>query len=359
MQAVILAGGQGTRLRPLTSTVPKPVVTLVDRPFIQYMLQWLRDHEVAEVIMSCGFLAGAVREVLGDGSSIGIRIRYVEEPEPLGTGGAVKLAEPMLDETFLMLNGDVLTDIDLSGQLQAHRDHGAQATLALVPVEDTSSYGLVLLDEAGAVRRFVEKPTEPIPGENLISAGAYVLQRDVLELIEPGKKVSIERDIWPQLIGNGLYGYPGERYWIDIGTPERYLEGSFDIVAGRMPGGPEQPVAADAVVDGELGAECVVGAGARIAAGAKVGPQAVIGPGAVVEQGANVHRSVLLAGVSVGADARISGSILAAGVTVGARAVLEDDCVVGEGAEIGAGNVLAAGTRIFPGVRFPDVVAAQ
>jgi mannose-1-phosphate guanylyltransferase len=359
MQAVILAGGQGTRLRPLTSTVPKPVVTLVDRPFIQYMLQWLRDHEVAEVIMSCGFLAGGVRDVLGDGSSIGIRIRYVEEPEPLGTGGAVKLAEPMLDETFLMLNGDVLTDIDLSGQLQAHRENGAQATLALVPVEDTSSYGLVLLDARGAVKRFVEKPKDPIPGENLISAGAYVLQRDVLDLIEPGKKISIERDIWPKLIGHGLYGYPGKRYWIDIGTPERYLEGSFDIVAGRMPGGPAEPVAADAVVLGELEAECVVGSGARIAAGAKVGPRAVIGPDVTIGPGATVQHSVLLAGVSVGAGARINGSILAPGASVGEGAVLEDDCVIGENVEIGAGNVLTGGARIFPGVGFPDAAAAR
>ena len=357
MQAVILAGGQGTRLRPLTSTVPKPVVPLVDRPFIQYMLQWLRDHEVSDVIMSCGFLAAGVREVLGDGASIGIRIRYVEEPEPLGTGGAVKLAEPMLDETFLMLNGDVLTDIDLSGQLEAHRSHGAKATLALVPVEDPSSYGLVIVDAQGAVERFVEKPKEPIPGQNLISAGAYVLQREVIEMIEPGRKVSIEHEIWPQLVGNGLYGYAGERYWIDIGTPERYLEGSFDIVAGRMPGGPELAVAADAEVEGEVGEECVVLAGASIGAGAIVGPQAVIGRGVSVGPGARVEHSVLLDGVSVGPGARISGSILAPGAQVGENAVLEGDCVIGERASVGAGNVLAGGARIFPGVELADVAA--
>ncbi len=143
MQALILAGGEGTRLRPLTSTVPKPVVPLVDRPFIAFMLDWLRVHGVDDVIMSCGFLASGVRNVLGDGSAYGVRLRYVEEPQPLGTGGALKFAESLLDERFLMLNGDVLTDLDVSAQLALHEQRGARATLALTPVEDPSAYGLV------------------------------------------------------------------------------------------------------------------------------------------------------------------------------------------------------------------------
>src|SRR3954467_15235545 len=158
MQAVILVGGEGTRLRPLTSGIPKPVVPLVDRPFIAYMLEWLRAHGVADVIMSCGFLAEGVRSVLGDGARYGIRIRYVEEPEPLGTGGALKHAEALLDERFLMLNGDVLSDLDLTAQLARHEATGARATLALHPVEDPSAYGLVRLDGHGAVTEFVEKP---------------------------------------------------------------------------------------------------------------------------------------------------------------------------------------------------------
>src|SRR6478752_8193765 len=155
MQALILAGGEGTRLRPLTSTVPKPVVPLVDRPFIAFMLAWLREHGVDDVVMSCGHLASGVRNVLGDGSSLGIRLRYVEEPQPLGTGGAVKYAESLLDERFLMLNGDVLTDIDLGAQLAQHERTGAKATLALVPVDDPSAYGVVILEEDRAVRDFV------------------------------------------------------------------------------------------------------------------------------------------------------------------------------------------------------------
>src|ERR687893_187900 len=158
MQALILAGGEGTRLRPLTSTVPKPVVPLVDRPFIRFMLDWLHSHGVNDVVMSCGHLASGVRNVLGDGSAFGLRLRYVEEPRPLGTGGALKYAETMLDERFVMLNGDVLTDLDLGAQIEQHERTGARATLALTPVEDPSNYGLVRTKDGGEVVEFVEKP---------------------------------------------------------------------------------------------------------------------------------------------------------------------------------------------------------
>src|ERR671931_1967609 len=195
MQALILAGGEGTRLRPLTSTVPKPVVPLVDRPFIAYMLEWLRAHGVDDVVMSCGFLAPSVHNVLGDGSQFGIRLRFVEEPDPRGTAGALKYAEPLLDERFIMLNGDVLTDIDLTAQIAQHEATGAVGTLALVPVEDPTAYGLVRLHDDRAVDEFVEKPSADQIDTNLISAGAY---------------------------------------WLDIGTPERYLQGTFDILEGNV-----------------------------------------------------------------------------------------------------------------------------
>src|SRR5882757_8152839 len=194
MQAVILVGGEGTRLRPLTSTVPKPVVPLVDRPMMVYMLEWLNGHGIDDVIMSCGFKATKVRDVLGDGSDLGIGLRFVEEPDPRGTAGALKFAEEFLDERFLMLNGDVLTDLDLSAQMAQHEQTGATGTLALVPVPDPSSYGLVSLRDDHSVEAFLEKPSpdEPI-ATNLISAGAYVLQRSILDMIAPDEKVSIER----------------------------------------------------------------------------------------------------------------------------------------------------------------------
>ena len=207
VQALILAGGEGTRLRPLTSTVPKPVVPLVDRPFIAFMIDWLRAHGVDDIVMSCGHLAAGVRNVLGDGDAFGVRLRYMEEPRPLGTGGALKYAEDLLDDRFLMLNGDVLTDIDISAQIAAHERTGARATLALYPVDDPSAYGLVRLDDDGAVREFVEKPSPDQIDTHNISAGVYVLERSVLELLEPGAPASIERDVFPRLVGNGLYGH--------------------------------------------------------------------------------------------------------------------------------------------------------
>lgn len=208
MQAVILVGGEGTRLRPLTSTVPKPVVALVDRPMMAYMFEWLHSHGVDDVIMSCGFKATKVRDVLGDGARYGISLRFVEEPDPRGTAGALKFAEEFLQDRFLMLNGDVLTDLDLSAQLAQHESTGATGTLALVPVPDPSSYGLVRLREDGAVQEFLEKPSpDTVLDTNLISAGAYVLERSVLDLLAPGEPASIERDVFPRLVGNGLYGH--------------------------------------------------------------------------------------------------------------------------------------------------------
>ena len=235
MQALILSGGQGTRLRPLTSTIPKPVVPLVGRPLISYMLEWLRGHGVDDVIMSCGFMADGVRDVLGDGSSLGIRLRYVEEPRPLGTGGALKYAQRLLDERFLMLNGDILTDIDLTDELAQHERTGARATLALIPVEDPSAYGLVRRNPDDSVSEFVEKPGPEQIDTDLINAGAYVLERELLDEMGPaGSNISMEREVFPELIGNGLFGYEADGYWLDIGTPERYLQGTYDILEGNV-----------------------------------------------------------------------------------------------------------------------------
>jgi mannose-1-phosphate guanylyltransferase len=360
LQALILAGGEGTRLRPLTSTVPKPVVPLVDRPFIAFMLEWLRGHGVDDVVMSCGFLAGGVRAVLGDGGS-GVRLRYVEEPRPLGTGGALKFAEDLLDERFLMLNGDVLTDLDVTAQLALHEQRGARATLALTPVDDPSAYGLVRTLEDGAVTGFVEKPAPEQIDTHNISAGIYVLERDVLGLLEPGAPASIERDVFPRLVGDGLYAYVGEGYWLDIGTPERYLEGTFDILEGtvatavgdRMGSG---YLAVDAGVEnaGRVIPPALIERDCRIGAGARIGARTVLESGVTVGEGTTIERAVVLRGSSIGANCRLSGCIVAAGVVVGDDTHIEGLAVLGEGATIGAGNVVTNGARIFPGVTIPD-----
>jgi mannose-1-phosphate guanylyltransferase len=361
MQALILVGGEGTRLRPLTSTVPKPVVPLVDRPFIAYMLEWLRGHGVDDVVMSCGFLASGVRNVLGDGSGLGIELRYVEEPRPLGTGGAVKFAESLLDERFFMLNGDVLTDLDLSAQVAQHEETGARATLALIGVDDPSAYGLVRLNEDRSVKEFLEKPSPDQIDTNLISAGAYVLERNVLELIPPDTNASIERDVFPELVGDGLYGCAGDGYWLDIGTPDRYLQATFDIlernvstVAGEELGDNYLSVAGDASFNGRVVPPARVGAGCRIADDARVGSLAVLGDNVRVGEGTTIEQAVVFNGADIGPNCLLRHCVLGAGARVGANTHIEGGAVLGEGVTIGADNILSHGARIFPGVSLPD-----
>lgn len=336
MQALVLAGGEGTRLRPLTLTTPKPVMPLAGRPFLTFMLDWAHAHGVDEAILSLGFMADAVHEVLGDIQS-GMRLRYVREDEPLGTAGPVRLAadEGLLEDRFLVLNGDVLTDMDLTAELRQHEATGAKATLALIEVEDVSSYGVVPTNDDLEVEAFLEKSEGPAP-TNRINAGAYVLERSVADLIEPGRAVSFEREIFPQLVGNGLYGWHAAGYWIDIGTPERYLEGTWDLLAGRVASTlPERDETGSLVYEGSL------------TAGAHIGPQTVIGSHCSVGADATVERSVLHERVMVGADAVVRESIIGARARIGEGARMEG-VVLGAGAQVEPGAVLERGTRIQP-----------
>ena len=361
MQALILAGGEGTRLRPLTSTVPKPVVPLVDRPFIAFMLEWLRGHGVDDVVISCGFMASGVHNVLGDGSAYGMRLRYVEEPEPLGTGGAVKFAEQLLDERFLMLNGDVLTDIDLTAQVAQHKQTGARATIALVPVEDPSAYGLVRCGADKRVHEFLEKPSPDQIDTNLVNAGAYVLQRDVLADVPTGERFSIERDPFPTLVDAGLYGYESSGYWLDIGTPERYLQATYDILDGAVRttvtdayDAAHLAIAEGADVSGRVVGPALVGPGARVAAGALVTGRSVLGRGVEIGEGAHVDGSVVLDGAVVGPHAHLTHCIVGPGARLGAHCRLGEGAVLGECVTLGAENQLAAGARLSPNVSLPD-----
>jgi len=363
VQALILVGGEGSRLRPLTSTMPKPIVPLVDQPFLSYMLEWLRRHGVDDVVLSCGFLADGVKAVLGDGGRYGVALRYVEEPEPLGTGGALKYAEEFLADRFFMLNGDVLTDIDLTAQLAQHERTGARATLALVHAADPSAYGLVPLNEDRSVREFLEKPgPDEVLDSNLINAGAYILEREVLaEMAPAGTNISIERDVFPALVGHGLYGCPSNRYWLDIGTPSRYLQATFDILEGNVETGIGARLHAagmrlldDVQAEGRVVGPAVIGTDCVVGAGAIVGGRVVLGNEVRIDDGTRVESSVLLDGVSVGAGCVISDAIIGPGVTIGPRCRLEDGVVLGRAVRIGSDNTLTAGVRIFPDVQLPD-----
>lgn len=313
MQAIVLVGGEGTRLRPLTSDVPKPAVTLVDRPFLAYAIEWLAGHGVSEVVLACGFLPDVLMEALGDHEHAGVTITYAVEPEPLGTAGAIRFAAEALgdrlEDRFLALNGDVLADLDLSALVAAHAERGDSATIALHPVDDSSAYGLVRCDEEGVVLEFLEKTGEVAPGE--INAGAYVLERSVLDLMPAGQAVSIEREVFPQLVGNGLCAQLLDGYWMDIGTPERYLQASWDILEARV------ETRVEPTRPGLL-----VAAGAAIDANARLGERAVVSSGCTISAGAAVSESVLLDGCTVGEGARVEGSILAPGAEVAPNAQL-------------------------------------
>jgi mannose-1-phosphate guanylyltransferase len=337
VQALVLAGGEGTRLRPLTLTTPKPVMPLAGRPFLSFMLAWARSHGVDEVILSCGFMSDAVRRVLGDIYD-GMRLRYVIEEEPLGTAGPVRLAydEGLLEERLLVLNGDVLTDIDLTAELAEHERTGARATLALYPVDDTSSYGVVPTAEDGAVEAFIEKGGGGAP-TNRINAGAYAIERSVAEAIPAGRAVSFEREVFPGMVGDGLYGHDAAGYWIDIGTPERYLEATWDLLAGRVASTlPPRDETGSLVYE-----NCLL-------SGAHVGPQSVLGRHCSVGTDARVERSVLHDRVHVGADAAVVESVLAERVRVGERARIGPGAIVGAGAVVEPGAVVLDGARVEP-----------
>jgi mannose-1-phosphate guanylyltransferase len=344
MQALILAGGEGTRLRPLTYTVPKPVLPLAGRPHLAYVIDWLRRHGVDDAIVSCGFLAQGMRDALAT-LEPGVEIRYAEEPDARGTAGAIRFAEEMLADRFLVLNGDVLCDLDLTALIEQHERTGARATIALYPVADPTGYGLVHRHDDGEITEFLEKPTREQIDTDEINAGAYLLERSVLDEIPPDRTVSIEREVFPNLIGNGLYGIRLEGYWIDIGTPDRFLEANWDILERRVSTVTAELLDMDGVMLGE-GAEvspeatiqgpALIGDAAMVAAGATVGPRAVLGESCEMGEGAAVRGSVLLDGCRVGDRAAVVDSILSANVEVAPDAAPEPGSVIGEDELVGA-----------------------
>lgn len=333
IEAIILVGGEGRRLRPLTDTRPKPMMSLVDRPFVQHQLDLLKRFGVTDVIFSCGYRPEALEGHFGDGSRIGMRLRYVVDPIPLGTAGAVKNAEELVEgDRVLVFNGDVLTDLDLAAVVAQHEDADVAGTLALTPVEDPSRFGLVRLHADRRVEAFLEKPQpdELRPGEPfLINAGTYLLEREVLERIPAGTPCSIERDVFPDLAKDGrLAGFASGSYWRDIGTPESYLQAHLDVLAG---------VVATASPVGER----YVGHGAELAPDALVGGHATVGAGSTVAGGAAIEASVVLEKTHVGEGAVVTGAIVGADVHVGAGARILGGVVVGDGAVIAAQVVLS------------------
>jgi NDP-sugar pyrophosphorylase family protein len=353
-QAIILAGGAGTRLRPLTTALPKPVVPLLNRPFLSYQLALLRQHGVTDVVLSCSYRTDDVRAALGNGEAFGMKLRYAVEVEPLGTGGGVRNAADLEQGGLFVLNGDILTDADLGAMRAFHAASGSRTTIVLTRVENPRAYGLVEQADDGRVRRFREKPgpEEPVTTDT-VNAGIYYIDAALLDRIPRDRPVSLEREFFPGLLADGVpvFGWESTAYWRDIGNPSAYLAAHVDLAQGRVrtplrPPGVARDgnwVGSRVVIEpgATLEAPCVLGAGIRLRAGSHVGPHVVIGDDTVIDEGARVEQSVLWDRISVGAGSELHGCIVGSRARIGARVeimadtVVEPDGVVPDGTRLG------------------------
>jgi mannose-1-phosphate guanylyltransferase len=342
MKAILLAGGKGTRLRPLTVHTPKPIVPIFNRPFLHYQIDQLRQvPEVDEVILSLNYQPRRIEEILGEGESLGVRIRYVVEPQPLGTGGAIRYAGDQLTESVIVFNGDVLTQVDVNAVLKLHRERKAKATIVLTPVENPRAYGLVETESDGAVRRFLEKPGDDEITCNTINAGIYVLEPDTFERIPKDTAWSIERSFFPSLIERNetFVAYIDNGYWIDIGTPAKYLQVHRDIMDGRYAAPPfaglphgSSWIAPDAKIEEgvEIQSPCFIDEGVVVKAGARILPYSVIGRQTHVEAGAVVDGSIIWPNGWIGPEAAVHGSILGRNCHLGRNVAVVSPAVLGD-----------------------------
>ncbi len=320
MQAVILAGGKGTRLRPLTLHTPKPVMPLVGTPFLTYQLDLLRRVNIHDVVLSLSYQPQKIEDVFGDGSHHDMRIRYVVEPQPLGTAGAYKNAREVIDNRTVVFNGDILTDIDLKDVIAFHKEREAVVTIVLTPVENPRAYGLVETEEDGRVKRFLEKPKGDEITTNTINAGIYVIEPDVLKHIPAEEVFSFEYDLFPSLLAKGVpvFAFVSNRYWMDIGTPRRYIQANLDLLAGKLPDAPVEPRRR----------------GERVDEKAVIDDLSWIDPSATVKAGAQIVNSVVEANCVVEEKALIERSVVRRSTRVGQSAVLRD-AVVGMSSHVG------------------------
>lgn len=344
MQAVILAGGKGTRLRPLTLHTPKPVMPLAGRPFLFYQLELLKRVDIKDVVLSLSYQPQKIEDVFGDGSHYGMRISYTVEPQPLGTAGAYKNARDIIDSPTVVFNGDILTDVDLAEVVAFHDARKAAVTIVLTPVENPRAYGLVETEEDGRVRRFLEKPKGDEITTNTINAGIYVIDPEVLKHIPANEVFSFEYDLFPSLLEKGVpvYAFVSSRYWIDIGTPRRYLTASLDLLAGRLEGAPVAPRTRGDRVDEKASVDELswVDASATVKAGAQI-VNSVVEANCVVEEKAVVENCVLRRSTRVGQSAAVRDSVAGMSchigrfssverVTLGDKSVLTDYTTAGE-----------------------------
>ena len=355
MKAVILVGGKATRLLPITSNLPKALVPVLNTPFLEHVIRHLRRHEITDVILSLGKLAEPIESYFGNGSRLGVKMHYVVENSPLGTAGGIKNAERFLDEPFVALNGDVFTDLDITALVDFHRRKKAVATIALTMVEDNSNYGVIETNAEGRVSMFREKPKRGEVDGHLINAGTYVLEPDILAEISPGIAVSIERDVFPRLLSQGIYALPSSAYWLDIGTPEKYLQVHRDLLTGKCceydPNGNRREMigtgshvhpSAQLIGPVVIGNTCSVGPGVKL-----IGP-VVIGPGCNIMEDSVVSDSVIWPETWVGPRVIVKHSIIADHCHLDADSVV-DESILGCNVTVCGGHKLTPGSKVLSG----------
>ncbi len=363
VKAIIMAGGEGTRLRPLTCDCPKPMIKLMNRPVMQYALALLKRHGITQAAATLGYLPDAIMDVFGAGDDFGVDLRYTLEKTPLGTAGGVRQAADFLDETFVVLSGDGITDLDLTDAIAFHRSRDALATLVLKHADNPMDYGVVCADGEGRVRSFHEKPGWSDVVSDTVNTGIYILEPEVLRRVPEGRPCDFGHDLFPALVKEGLpvFGYVMQGYWCDIGDIRAYLAAHADALEGRirleglvpearvtlMPGA---AVDRSAVLEGP----CLIGPDARVLAGAYVGPGSVLGSGCVVGEGASVKRSVLWPGARLEAGAQARGCVLATGAALGPGAQAYEESVLGTGSVAGERTVLLPGVKLWPEKRAAD-----
>jgi len=342
MKAILLAGGKGTRLRPLTIHTPKPIVPIFNRAFLHYQIDLLKQvPEIDEVILSLNYQPRRIEEVFGDGADLGIKIRYVVEPVPLGTAGAIKYAGDKLTESVVVFNGDVMTQLDLAAVIRMHRERQARATIVLTPVDNPSAYGLVETDAQSNIKRFIEKPKPEEITTNHINAGIYVLEPDTFDRIPSEVPWSIERSYFPSLIERNetfvAYIYNG--YWIDIGTPEKYVQVHRDIMDGRFVAppfagltSPRRCIAPDVRIEegATIGDPVFIDEGVLVKAGARLGPYAVLGRQTQVEEEATIERAIVWPNCRIGSQSSITDAVLGRQCHIGRNVSLNSGAVLGD-----------------------------
>ena len=365
MKAVILVGGLGTRLRPLTCNTPKPMIPIVNKPFIEHMLERLRDQGIDEAILAVQYLADRFREALGDGSRLGLKVHIVEEPEARGTAGAVKNVEHMLNGSTYVFNGDVMTDLDLRAMLDFHREHKSKLTIALTSVEDPTAYGLVETNATHQISRFLEKPRPEEITTNMINAGTYIIEPEVLRYAPQDQFYMFERGLFPTMLQEHerMFGYPSHCYWTDIGKPQTYLEVHHDMLMGKLQHAFQGEQIAERVwAEGEVTIDStaqvigpvVLGAGVTIGAGAQIVGPTVIGANCIIGKGARIEGAVIGSDNRIGEGAVLHTCMIGRNNQIGACTHVLDGAIVSDNCTVRAENRLERGMRLWPNTELPE-----